>query len=74
VQCGCTCVYELLIPFSKFLRLALNTSMELVPTVVSGRWFHSRVVLWKEFLSVIIEPLLEEPMLTSGSAVTRSEV
>ena len=48
--------------------------MELAPTVVSGRWFHSRAVLWKEFLSVIIEPLLEEPMLTSGSAVTRSEV
>ena len=44
--------------------------MELVPTVVSGRWFHSRAVLWKEFL----KPLLEESMLTSGSAVTRYEV
>ena len=33
-------------------RLALNSSMELAPTVVSGRWFHSRAVLWKEFLRV----------------------
>jgi hypothetical protein len=24
--------------------LALNSSMELAPTVVSGRWFHSRTV------------------------------
>jgi hypothetical protein len=31
---------------------ALNSSMELAPTVVSGRWFHSRVGLWKEFLRV----------------------
>jgi hypothetical protein len=29
-------------------RLALNSSMELAPTVVSGRWFHSRTVLWKK--------------------------
>jgi hypothetical protein len=28
--------------------LALNSSMELAPTVVSGRWFHSRTVLWKK--------------------------
>jgi hypothetical protein len=34
-------------------RLALNSSMELAPTVVFGRWFHSRTVLWKkEFLRV----------------------
>ena len=31
----------------------LNSSVELAPTVVSGRWFHSRTVLWKkEFLRV----------------------